>query len=67
MKNHGKINEKIKTQGRASKIFLLRWSLDFFAQISVRRLTESPYPVSRPNGSLQLEISQAVCGFLFFL
>lgn len=36
------------------------------AQISVRRLTESPYPVSRPNGSLQLEISKQFVVFYFY-
>jgi len=66
MKNNGTINEKIKTQeGLVSRFFLLRWSLDFFAQISVRRLTESPYPVSGPNGSLQLEISKQFVVFIF--
>ena len=48
------------------RFFLLRWSLDFFAQISVRRLTESPYPVSGPNGSLQLEISKQFVVFYFY-
>lgn len=45
MKNNGKINDKIRTNGSVPIVngcFLQRWSLDFYCTDSVRRQIESP-------------------------